>query len=40
MEEDDLDMKPMSVKLELNELLESNHKIKHIFDMCWFGQLA
>lgn len=37
MEEDDLDMKFMSVKFELNELFESNYKIKYIFDMCWFG---
>lgn len=40
MEEENLYIKLMSVKLELKGFFESDFKINHITDMCWFGQLS
>ena len=40
MEEGNLNIKPTSVKTELEKSLESEVKINHIFGLCWFGQLA
>lgn len=40
MEEDNLDIKPMNMKLELKDSLESDFQSNHIIDMCLFSQLA
>lgn len=40
MEEDYLDIKPMKVKLEIKDSLESDFNVNRISDMCWIGQLT
>lgn len=35
-----LDIGPMSVELQLQDSLESDLNMNHIFGLCWVGQLA